>query len=91
MSRARFPAFPERKLRCGPPEFHPGGGGVNVARAIGALGGKALAQFPAGGTMGRFYRDLLDQEGTRYRARRSALATPRRNCFATSCHLIRES
>ncbi len=25
---------PERKLRCGAPHFNPGGGGINVSRAI---------------------------------------------------------
>ncbi len=33
----------ERKLRCGKPEFHPGGGGLNVALAIKKLGGEVRA------------------------------------------------
>jgi 6-phosphofructokinase 2 len=40
---------PERKLRTGPPRFEPGGGGVNVARAVTRLGGEALAVFPSEG------------------------------------------
>ena len=45
--------YPEGKLRCEPPVFEPGGGGINVARAIRMLGGQALALFPAGGPTGR--------------------------------------
>ncbi len=40
--------YPEGKLRCSAPVFEPGGGGINVARAITHLGGKATAIFPAG-------------------------------------------
>lgn len=32
--------YPEGKLRCSAPVFEPGGGGINVARAITHLGGK---------------------------------------------------
>lgn len=32
--------YPEGKLRCSAPVFEPGGGGINVARAIAHLGGK---------------------------------------------------
>ncbi len=41
--------IPEKKLRCNLPKFEPGGGGLNVARAIKKLGGEALAIFPSGG------------------------------------------
>ncbi len=40
--------YPEGKLRCSAPVFEPGGGGINVARAIVHLGGTATALFPAG-------------------------------------------
>lgn len=33
--------YPEGKLRCTAPVFEPGGGGINVARAIAHLGGSA--------------------------------------------------
>ena len=58
----------DRKLRCGPPRWEPGGGGVNVARAIRRLGGDALAIFPAGGPAGERLRELLAAEGVPHRA-----------------------
>ncbi len=54
---------PEKKLRCSTPVFEPGGGGVNVARAIHKLGGEATALYLAGGYTGRFFKQLLDKEG----------------------------
>ena len=53
---------PEKKLRCSQPEFEPGGGGLNVARAIKKLGGVALAIYPAGGYSGKFLQKLVAQE-----------------------------
>ena len=55
--------IPERKLRCKSPRYEPGGGGINVSRAIRKLGGKSVALYPAGGPAGQMFRDLLDQEG----------------------------
>ena len=40
---------PDHKLRCEAPTYEPGGGGINVARAIRKLGGDALALFPGRG------------------------------------------
>jgi 6-phosphofructokinase 2 len=57
---------PAHKLRCAPPRYDPGGGGINVARAVHALGGDAVAVFPAGGPAGGLIRNLLDQEGVRH-------------------------
>ena len=54
---------PEKKLRCTPPKFEPGGGGINVARAIKKLGGEALAIYPSGGYSGKFLDELLTNEG----------------------------
>jgi len=51
-----------RKLRCELPRHEPGGGGVNVSRAIGRLGGESLALYPAGGALGQMLERLLDQE-----------------------------
>ena len=54
---------PEKKLRCETPHFEPGGGGINVARAIKKMGGDATAIYPSGGYTGRFLNDLLRAEG----------------------------
>ncbi len=43
--------------------FEPGGGGVNVSRAIKKLGGNSTAIYLAGGYSGNFYEDLLKREG----------------------------
>jgi 6-phosphofructokinase 2 len=60
----------DRKLRCQFPTYEPGGGGINVARAIRKLGGDALAWFPAGGPAGERLTQLLDAEGVAYSALR---------------------
>ena len=53
----------DKKLRCSTPKFEPGGGGLNVARAVKKLGGEALAIYPAGGYSGKFLHQLVDKEG----------------------------
>jgi 6-phosphofructokinase 2 len=55
--------IPEKKLRCAVPKFEPGGGGINVARAIKKLGGNARAIHFAGGYSGKFLQTLLGNEG----------------------------
>jgi 6-phosphofructokinase 2 len=55
-------AVPGRKLRCLQPRFEPGGGGINVSRAIGKLGGSSVAVFPVGGLAGRHLLQLLEEE-----------------------------
>jgi 6-phosphofructokinase 2 len=59
--------IPDDKLRCGSPTYEPGGGGINVARAVRKLGGVALALFPAGGPAGALLCELLDAEGVPHR------------------------
>jgi 6-phosphofructokinase 2 len=59
--------FAEHKLRCGPGAYEPGGGGVNVSRAIRKLGGKSTAIYLAGGLPGRVFASLLDQEEIEHR------------------------
>ena len=51
------------KLRCGPPRFDAGGGGVNVTRAIAKLGGASGAFIAIGGATGDMLKDLLQREG----------------------------
>ncbi len=38
----------DRKLYCTVPRFEPGGGGINVCRAIKKLDGESLALYPEG-------------------------------------------
>jgi 6-phosphofructokinase 2 len=54
---------PDKKLRCKAPQFQPGGGGINVARALKKLGGEAIAIYPAGGHTGIFFNKMLHDEG----------------------------
>ena len=50
---------PEDKLRCDALRLDPGGGGLNVARAIHQLGGIAAPIYVAGGMNGELLRNLL--------------------------------
>jgi len=54
---------PIRKIRTTDERYHPGGGGINVARVIQALGGEALALYLAGGPTGAILADLLEAAG----------------------------
>jgi len=54
---------PDKKLKCTAPVFEPGGGGINVARALKKLGGNATAIYLAGGYSGKFLNQLLEMEG----------------------------
>lgn len=58
---------PNRKLRCINPESHPGGGGLNVARAATRLGADALAIFTTGGLYGSALKELVAEEGVAMR------------------------
>lgn len=52
----------ERKLYCEMPAYEPGGGGVNVSRAIKKLGGESRLLYPSGGIVGQLLNDLLEKE-----------------------------
>ena len=52
----------EDKLYCDQPVFEPGGGGINVSRAIKKLGGSSLLFYTAGGFTGRKLDRLLAKE-----------------------------
>lgn len=56
---------PIRKLRCTASRRDPGGGGINVARAMRRLGGDATAVFSSGGMTGARLEELLHGEGIR--------------------------
>jgi 6-phosphofructokinase 2 len=53
----------EHKMRCEHPRYDPGGGGINVARAMRRLGCDAIAVYPSGGPTGALLDALLDSEG----------------------------
>jgi len=52
----------DRKLRCEGPRREPGGGGLNVSRALRNLENSSSAVYPAGGEMGSLLSKLLDEE-----------------------------
>lgn len=52
----------DKKLKCAEPVAEPGGGGINVARAIKKLGGEATAVYLAGGVTGETITRLLTNE-----------------------------
>lgn len=56
----------ERKLRCSRPRYEPGGGGINVARAMHRLGEDSRALYLAGGSVGDMLKKLLDEEQIRH-------------------------
>lgn len=59
---------PEKKLRCSDAVVEPGGGGVNVSRAIHKLGGFSRALYLAGGYTGQKYTQLLAGEKVEFKA-----------------------
>ncbi|HET8635776.1 MAG TPA: 1-phosphofructokinase family hexose kinase [Acidobacteriaceae bacterium] len=54
---------PLHKIRTYNDRIDPGGGGINVARVVHALGGETLALVVAGGVTGHYIEDLLDHSG----------------------------
>lgn len=48
-----------RKIRCDQARRDPGGGGINVARAVIQLGGDARALYPRGGSTGEVFDRML--------------------------------
>jgi 6-phosphofructokinase 2 len=63
MASSAVAVQPIHKIRTFDEHVDPGGGGVNVARVIHALGGETLALLLAGGVTGRFLAELLDEAG----------------------------
>lgn len=51
--------LPLRKIRTSDERYHPGGGGINVARVVRELGGDTLAVYLGGGATGAILDDLL--------------------------------
>lgn len=55
-----------QKLRCSEPLLDPGGGGLNVSRAIRSLGGESLALVALGGLTGDRLAGLIRQAGVTF-------------------------
>lgn len=73
---------PTHKMRCAAPVYHPGGGGINVARVAHVLGVPATTVFPAGGHSGEAVHDLLISEGLAMR--RVRIGGPTRENFTVN-------
>lgn len=58
---------PDAKLRCHGERCDPGGGGINVARAINELGGNAVAIWTCGGVVGRLLEEMLEKRSVIHR------------------------
>jgi 6-phosphofructokinase 2 len=80
-SRARE-VRPIHKIRTFDEQLDPGGGGVNVARVIHALGGDTLALVLTGGVTGQFLLELLDDAGVP----RQSVAVAGRTRVSTTVH-----
>lgn len=59
---------PEKKMRCSQVVREPGGGGINVSKALQELGGQSHALFPAGGANGALLSDMVWSLGIAYTA-----------------------
>lgn len=59
---------PTHKIRTFDERLDPGGGGINVARVIHALGGDALALIMTGDVTGRLVEELLSEAGVCWQA-----------------------
>jgi 6-phosphofructokinase 2 len=56
---------PTHKIRTRGDTYHPGGGGINVARVIAELGGPVMAVYLAGGATGGVLGELMTEAGLR--------------------------
>jgi 6-phosphofructokinase 2 len=60
--------IPDQKLKCRDIRYEPGGGGINVSRALQNLGGNSEAWFLAGGHFGNFFIDMINRKNLLYEA-----------------------
>lgn len=63
LSTAADSVVPDLKLRCDKPVVDPGGGGINVSRAIQIIGGQSTAMVALGGATGQRMADMLKGAG----------------------------
>ena len=53
--------LPEMKLQCSTPSLEPGGGGINVSRALDHLGCESLALYMCGGYIGAEFKKMMNE------------------------------
>ncbi|SET67644.1 1-phosphofructokinase family hexose kinase [Paracoccus homiensis] len=63
LSTAADQVRPDLKLRCDKPVADPGGGGINVSRAIKIMGGQSTAMVALGGATGTRIAEMLKADG----------------------------
>lgn len=63
LSTAADQIRPDLKLRCDKPVADPGGGGINVSRAIKIMGGQSTAMVALGGATGTRIAEMLKADG----------------------------
>jgi 6-phosphofructokinase 2 len=66
---------PEAKQRCADVLNEPGGGGINVSKALKKLNAPSVALFPAGGYNGEMLKSLLSKEGIHFHSINSTVET----------------
>src|SRR5918993_665547 len=66
---------PDSKLRCADILNEPGGGGINVSKALKKLGIPSVALFPAGGYNGEMLKSLLSAEDIAFQSVNSSVET----------------
>lgn len=63
LSTAADEVRPDQKLRCDKAVVDPGGGGINVSRAIKIMGGQSTAMVALGGATGTRIAEMLKADG----------------------------
>lgn len=76
---------PNVKLRCAPAHLDPGGGGINVSRAMRILGGRSRTFVVLGGHNGEHMAKLMDEAGL------DVIIHPSRGETRSSLSVIEES
>jgi 6-phosphofructokinase 2 len=66
---------PESKLRCTEVLNEPGGGGINVSKALKKLNTPSVALFPSGGHNGEMLKDLLLKEQIEFHSINTSVET----------------
>ena len=76
---------PEKKLRCTHPVYQPGGGGINVSRALAHMGCNSTPLYLAGGYTGDFLQRMLAAENIK------SLVIPTEGFTRTNITVVDES